>query len=276
MRCWSGTGFRYLLGIIQQSRLGTRGYQDDGGLLHVSAEHVSNFPGAFVDQMVGTALLVAMVLAIGDPKNVNPPSWLGPILVGVTVLGIGLAFGSNAGYAINPARDFGPRLLRSWRAGRMSSPHRTGIGGCRLPGRSPAGWLVRSAMTCSSVGIIRSRRVTSSATLARVTPLRASHRIALRGLWCTLDVALTGLSSGRLEISPVRADRVLDNLCTAVTRVTDPHGAPTANLEGLISAAISRSRVTRSPGLFRSKLVNTCCFLASKSPAAKSQDVRQR
>jgi MIP family channel proteins len=75
------------------------------------ADHVSNFPGAFVDQMVGTALLVAMVLAIGDPRNVNPPSWFGPILVGVTVLGVGLAFGTNAGYAINPARDFGPRLL---------------------------------------------------------------------------------------------------------------------------------------------------------------------
>jgi MIP family channel proteins len=75
------------------------------------ADHVSNFPGAFVDQVVGTALLVAMVLAIGDPRNAQPPSWFGPIIVGITVLAIGLAFGNNAGYAINPARDFGPRLL---------------------------------------------------------------------------------------------------------------------------------------------------------------------
>jgi glycerol uptake facilitator protein len=75
------------------------------------AEHVSNFPGAFVDQVVGTALLVAMIFAIGDPRNTNPPSWFGPILVGITVFAIGLAYGINAGYAINPARDFGPRLL---------------------------------------------------------------------------------------------------------------------------------------------------------------------
>jgi MIP family channel proteins len=85
--------------------------QTTGVFCTYPAKHVSNFPGAFVDQAVGTALLVAMVLAIGDPRNANPPSWFGPILVGITVLGIGLAYGTNAGYAINPARDLGPRLL---------------------------------------------------------------------------------------------------------------------------------------------------------------------
>jgi glycerol uptake facilitator protein len=64
-----------------------------------------------IDQVVGTALLMTMVLAVGDKRNLAPDPKMAPLIVGLTVLGIGLAFGSNAGYAINPARDFGPRLL---------------------------------------------------------------------------------------------------------------------------------------------------------------------
>lgn len=41
---------------------------------------------------------------------------LGPLLVGLIVVALGLSFGANAGYAINPARDFGPRML-AWFAG---------------------------------------------------------------------------------------------------------------------------------------------------------------
>lgn len=67
--------------------------------------------GGFVDQVVGTMLLMAGVLAVTDQKNVAPPAWLTGPLVGLLVVAIGVAFGSNAGYAINPARDFGPRLF---------------------------------------------------------------------------------------------------------------------------------------------------------------------
>jgi MIP family channel proteins len=67
--------------------------------------------GGLIDQIVGTALLVAGVFAFTDTRNTAPPGWLTPILVALLVLGIGVAFGFNAGYAINPARDFGPRLF---------------------------------------------------------------------------------------------------------------------------------------------------------------------
>jgi MIP family channel proteins len=67
--------------------------------------------GGFVDQVVGTMLLMAGVLAVTDQKNVAPPAWLVAPMVGALVLAIGVAFGFNAGYAINPARDFGPRLF---------------------------------------------------------------------------------------------------------------------------------------------------------------------
>ena len=39
------------------------------------------------------------------------PTGLGPLFVGLLVVGIGMTFGFNTGYAINPARDFGPRLF---------------------------------------------------------------------------------------------------------------------------------------------------------------------
>jgi len=67
--------------------------------------------GGFVDQVIGTALLAIGALAITDPQNTAPPKWLVPPLIGGLVVAIGVAFGFNAGYAINPARDFGPRLF---------------------------------------------------------------------------------------------------------------------------------------------------------------------
>lgn len=74
------------------------------------AAYLSTF-GGFVDQVVGTALLVAAVFALSDERNAPPPAGLTPVLVGLTVMAIGMAFGFNAGYAINPARDLGPRLF---------------------------------------------------------------------------------------------------------------------------------------------------------------------
>lgn len=64
-----------------------------------------------VDQVVGTALLVLMVFAITDERNQAPPAYLAPVLVGAVVVAIGMSFGGMHGYAINPARDFGPRLF---------------------------------------------------------------------------------------------------------------------------------------------------------------------
>lgn len=66
--------------------------------------------GALIDQIVGTALLLLVIRAIGDARN-NAAGNLGPIVVGFLVMVIGMSFGLNAGYAINPARDFGPRLF---------------------------------------------------------------------------------------------------------------------------------------------------------------------
>ena len=66
---------------------------------------------AFMDQVLGTAVLLFLIFAITDPLGANPHPALSAIAVGLIVVGIGFALGTNAGYAINPARDFGPRLM---------------------------------------------------------------------------------------------------------------------------------------------------------------------
>ena len=65
----------------------------------------------FLDQVVGTALLLLLVLAITDELNVPPGANLAPAMIGLVVVAIGMSFGGMHGYAINPARDFGPRLF---------------------------------------------------------------------------------------------------------------------------------------------------------------------
>jgi MIP family channel proteins len=72
-----------------------------------------------LDQILGTALLVGLVLAICDPRNMAVPKHLIPLLVGLVVGAIGMSFGMNCGYAINPARDLGPRVftaIAGWKA----------------------------------------------------------------------------------------------------------------------------------------------------------------
>ncbi|TQJ90816.1 MIP/aquaporin family protein [Streptomyces sp. SLBN-31] len=72
--------------------------------------------GPLIDQIVGTAFLVMLVVALIDLRNTAVQANLGPLLIGLAVAAIGMSFGANAGYAINPARDFGPRLF-TWLAG---------------------------------------------------------------------------------------------------------------------------------------------------------------
>ena len=66
--------------------------------------------GGFRDQVIGTAILLFCVLAVTDLRNTSPAANMAPVVVGFIVVAIGMAWGTDAGYAINPARDFGPRL----------------------------------------------------------------------------------------------------------------------------------------------------------------------
>jgi glycerol uptake facilitator protein len=66
--------------------------------------------GAFRDQIIGTAILMFLILAVVAVRGTPPLANLAPVVIGLIVVAIGMAWGTDAGYAINPARDFGPRL----------------------------------------------------------------------------------------------------------------------------------------------------------------------
>jgi glycerol uptake facilitator protein len=70
-----------------------------------------------ITEVIGTAVLLIGVLAIPSVKNLSPESGFstgfGPFLVGVLVWSIGLSLGGSTGYAINPARDLGPRIAHA-------------------------------------------------------------------------------------------------------------------------------------------------------------------
>jgi glycerol uptake facilitator protein len=71
-----------------------------------------NLPQAgFLDQVIGTALLLLFIFSITDEFNMPPGANMAPLMIGLVVVAIGMSFGAMHGYPINPARDFGPRLF---------------------------------------------------------------------------------------------------------------------------------------------------------------------
>ena len=82
-----------------------------------TAPAIRNPIANLLTEVIGTFVLVLGVLAILTPKNLNPAyGWnvgFGPALVGVIVWAIGLSLGGPTGYAINPARDLGPRIAHA-------------------------------------------------------------------------------------------------------------------------------------------------------------------
>lgn len=68
-----------------------------------------------ISEVIGTFLLVAIIGAIfSKPVSLSgPAAGVGPFLVGATVWAIGLGLGGTTGFAINPARDLGPRIMHA-------------------------------------------------------------------------------------------------------------------------------------------------------------------
>ena len=99
--------------IVWLAYLAHWGETEDAGLklgVFCTAPAIYNTPANVITEIVGTFVLVFGVLGIFG--NELAPG-LAPLLVGLLVVGIGLSLGGPTGYAINPARDLGPRIAHA-------------------------------------------------------------------------------------------------------------------------------------------------------------------
>ena len=80
-----------------------------------TAPAIRNYPANVLSEAVATFVLVLVVGATGSKLvlTTGAASGLSPFLVGCLVWGVGLSLGGTTGYAINPARDFGPRIAHA-------------------------------------------------------------------------------------------------------------------------------------------------------------------
>lgn len=104
---------------FEQTNHFMRGAMEEGKLVGPAAGGAGVFatypafdglPGNLFSEFLGTALLLFGARAVADRRNTSPQRNLEPVLVGAVVFAIGLSLGGLTGYAINPARDLGPRL----------------------------------------------------------------------------------------------------------------------------------------------------------------------
>lgn len=93
--------------------------EDDGAIRgsFCTGAPISHAPSNVITEAIGTFVLVLGVLVVLGPENLVPGTGfqeaLSPALVGVIVWSIGLSLGGSTGYAINPARDLGPRIAHA-------------------------------------------------------------------------------------------------------------------------------------------------------------------
>ncbi|PVU97992.1 hypothetical protein BB559_001822 [Furculomyces boomerangus] len=88
----------------------TKGPQATAGIFATYPDPANSVWDSFFTELLLTCILVFVIQGFFDDK-MTPAKGFGPIAVGLLVLSIGISAGTTTGYAINPARDFGPRLF---------------------------------------------------------------------------------------------------------------------------------------------------------------------
>jgi len=90
---------------------GTRFNVLNAGIFATYPQPYVSWGGALATEIAGTAILLICILAVTDERNHAAPKGVVPLTVGLAVMGVGASFGLNTGFALNPARDLGPRVL---------------------------------------------------------------------------------------------------------------------------------------------------------------------
>lgn len=92
----------------------TRGSEEalaTAGIFSTYPNPALSFSGAFAVEFVITAVLMFVILALGDERNGASRGAMNPLLIGILIAIIGGSLGPLTGFAMNPARDFGPKLF---------------------------------------------------------------------------------------------------------------------------------------------------------------------
>jgi glycerol uptake facilitator protein len=100
---------------------------EDPGLklaVFCTAPAIRNYATNLITEIIGTFMLVFVILALGG-NNIAGSAGTTPLIVGFLVFAIGLSLGGPTGYAINPARDLGPRIIHAI---------------LPIPGKGPSDW----------------------------------------------------------------------------------------------------------------------------------------
>lgn len=93
---------------------GSKRNEPAGPVLEVfsTKPQIRNVVQNLMTEIIATIVLVLVILTQGMTKGIGL-SGIGPLLTALTVVGIGLSLGGPTGYAINPVRDLGPRIVHS-------------------------------------------------------------------------------------------------------------------------------------------------------------------
>ncbi|CAI4228674.1 unnamed protein product [Auanema sp. JU1783] len=119
--------FAQVVGAYLGSAVTYFGHHDDlhkidGGIRYVTGSKATaglftTFPsahmsvwGSFLDQVIGTAILSGLICLITDKRHQIPSAFVPPLAGGIMSM-VAMTYGANGGFAINPARDLGPRLF---------------------------------------------------------------------------------------------------------------------------------------------------------------------
>ncbi|KAF7323718.1 hypothetical protein MKEN_00592700 [Mycena kentingensis (nom. inval.)] len=95
---------------IFEGGVGVRTMKTAGVFGAFAAEYLTD-GSAFFSEVLGTAILVLVIVATTDKKSSAPAPGYFPLVIFLVILGISSSLGMQTGFSLNPARDFGPRLL---------------------------------------------------------------------------------------------------------------------------------------------------------------------
>ncbi|KAG7095778.1 hypothetical protein E1B28_006482 [Marasmius oreades] len=101
----------HAIDIVEGGR-GVRTLATAGFFGTFAAGYMTNV-SCFFAEFLATAILLLVILAVTDKRNCPPPYGMLPLVIFVVTLGIAACLGMETGFAMNPARDFGPRILTS-------------------------------------------------------------------------------------------------------------------------------------------------------------------